>query len=645
MRKLCVSVSLMALSAVGFSQSQTADYEGQVQVGTIKKLNKKAKYGAYLVQKNITFGTGKGLNGTPIVTALEKGNVEMVAVENKTPMGYMLWYNSFVQLKDYDFGIWYKNGFRSQKYPPEKVSLTDDGIYLDDSYGNVYGFTAEESGQRARFQYDYLYTDAKYLTREFFHEHFPIAKKTISFKVPSWVQLDIQEMNFTNAGIKKEVKKEKDGTVYTYTANNLNMVTKEPADLGMPYYLPHLVITVRSYTIDQKQYNGMKSIDDMYAWYNLLYKKAANDVSVLKGPVQQITAGKSSDEEKIKAIYYWVQDNIRYIAFEDGYSGFVPQTVQEVYKNKYGDCKGMANLVTEMLKLAGYDAHFAWIGTRDIPYDRKEVQSLCVDNHAISVLYHKGKPYFIDGTEKYAAFGKNAYRIQGKNVLVQDGDTYKTEVVPAAVVAENHIDTKAALALKGDKISGHVSLSFDGEAKNYFHNMYNNIPTNKRKDFINNMLRMNNKNAEVANVKTSDFKNRDIPILLEADIDISNHVTTVDKLLYTSIDFFPQSMSTYVPDDKRQNPIDFDNVFVTNDLVTLELPAAAKSESLPQPFNASFKDTKIEAKYTASGNKIVLNKKTEFGSPIIYNADFGTYKTFINSVKEFNNNNIVIKLQ
>jgi hypothetical protein len=645
MRKYTLLAGLtLLLPLFSIAQSQSSDYEGTTQAAVIRKINKKAKYGAYLIEKKVTFGTGRGIDKMPIVTATEKGNVEMVSVVDKTDVGYLVQYNNFIKLRDYDFGIFYRNNFKSQRYPPQRISLTDDAVYLDDSYGDIYGFTAAESGQRARFQYESEYTDAKYLTRVFFHEYFPIAKSIISFKVPGWVQVDIQEMNFAGYTIKKLVTKEKDGTTYTYTATGLNMVTSEPSDLAKPYYLPHLVVTVRSYTIDQKQYNGLKNIDDMYAWYNLLYKKAENDPSVLKTQVDQLIAGKKNEEEKIKAIYYWVQDNIRYIAFEDGYSGFVPQTVQEVYKNKYGDCKGMANLVTEMLKLGGFDAHFAWIGTRDIPYDRKQVQSLCVDNHAICVLYLNGKPYFIDGTEKYTAFGHNAYRIQGKNVLVQDGDKYRTEIVPAAKVADNNIDTKTNLTLKGEKISGHVRMSFDGEAKNYFHNIYNAIPSNKRKEFINQMLQMNNKNAEVNNVKTSDFLNRDIPIVLEGDIDINNHVTLVDKLLYTSIDFFPQNITGLVPDDKRQNPIDLDNVFISTDQVTLELPAAAKAETMPSPFTASFKDNKIEATYKTAGNKIVLNKRMEVTSPVILNSDFTAYKTFINSIKEFNNNNIVIKL-
>ena len=128
----------------------------------------------------------------------------------------------------------------------------------------------------------------------------------------------------------------------------------------------------------------------------------------------------------------------------------------------------MANLLTEMLKLAGFDAHFAWIGTKDIPYDIKDVKSLCAANHAISVLYLKGKTYFIDGTEKYGAFGTDAYRIQGKTVLVQNGDTYKTEKVPDAKIDDNQIITKATLKLDNGKITGHIALTFNGSAKSLF---------------------------------------------------------------------------------------------------------------------------------------------------------------------------------
>jgi hypothetical protein len=626
------------------AQLQTADGEGASQAAALKKINKKAKYGAYLIEKEVNFGSGKGINGSPVVTATEKGRVEMASIENKAFVGYMLPYNQFVRLTDYDFEIFYANRFRSQKYPPQRISLTDDAIFFDDNFGQVYGFQANEAGQRCRFSYNYEYTDAKYLTRVFFHQGIPIRQSSISFKVPSWLELDIIEKNFANYKIKKDVKKEKNFTSYTYTADNLSGIKQEPSSLARPYYLPHLVITVRGFTVNQKKYDGFRTLDHMYEWYNFLYKKADNKPDEIKGIVNQLLQGKSNDIDKIKALYYWVQDNIRYIAFEEGYSGFIPQTVQEVYKNKYGDCKGMANLLTEMLKLAGFDAHFAWIGTREIPYDRKEIQSLCVDNHAISVLYHQGKTYFLDGTEKYAQLGKNAYRIQGKNVLVQHGDTYKVEEVPPAVMEENQMQTRANLALKGNKITGHVTMTFDGEAKSFFHYIYNNIPATKRKDFINNLLKLNGNNTEATNVKTSDFKNRDIPIVLEGDIEISNQVTQVENLCYTSIDFFPGTIVDFIPDEERQNPIDIDHVFVASDEVTLELPAKAKAQSLPPTFQSAFNNNSMEASYATNANKIVLKKKMQLSAPVIQNNQFGEWKSFLNKIKEFNRNNITIQL-
>ncbi len=646
MKKYLVSV-LAALFSFLFTtaQLQTADGEGSIQSGSIKRLSKKAKYGASLIDQQFTFKTGKGIDGNPVVVALEEGKAEMVSAESKTFVGYMLPYNNFLKLKDYDFQIFYKNNFKSQRYPPERVSLTDESIFLDDNYGQFYGFRAEEAGQRCRFLYQYEYTDAKYLTRVFFHQSIPILKHTVSFKVPTWLELDIIEKNFgPSFKIRKDTKKEKDFTTYTFTADNLAPTKQEPASLGRPYYLPHLVITVRSYSIDKKQYNGFKTLDDMYTWYNFLYKKAENNTDAIKQQVTQLTQGKSSEEEKIKAIYYWIQDNIRYVAFEEGYAGFIPQTVQEVYKNKYGDCKGMANLMTEMLKLAGFDAHFSWIGTREIPYDRKEIQSMCVDNHAIAVLYHKGNTYFLDGTEKYAAFGKNAYRIQGKSVLVQHGDTYKVENVPLPALDENLLLTKANFVLKGDKISGHVKLTFEGEAKNYFHNLYNSIPADKRKNFITSMVELGSNNAEASNVKTSDFKNRDIPLVIEGDVEISNRVTLVDKTCYTSIDFFPATIVNVSPDEERQNPYDLDNVFVARDEVTLELPAGTKAQSLPARFQASFQTNNMEATYSSTGKSVLLQKTFVLNSPVIYKADFDNWKTFVSKIKEFNRNNITLLL-
>jgi hypothetical protein len=320
---------LLMFQGSAFAQYPVSDDEGLAQAAALRKLNAKAECGTHTITREISFSTGKGNGGTPIVLAEEKASIEIVSMKDNASLGYLLPYNQFMKIVDYDFLLTNRGSFKRQKFPPTNVSLTSDDIFLDDNYGQFYGTEAKEEGSRAKFTYDYLYTDAKYLTRIFFHGSMPTGKFVIQFRVPSWLTLDISEKNFgSQYNITKTTKKEKDVTIYTYTASNLTGIRQEPTSLGRPYYLPHLILTVRNFKAGDKVYKGFETVDDMYAWYNFLYKKSINQTDVLRAQVKEITRGKSSDLEKVKSLYYWVQDNIRYIAFEEGYAGFVPMTVQ-----------------------------------------------------------------------------------------------------------------------------------------------------------------------------------------------------------------------------------------------------------------------------------------------------------------------------
>ena len=109
----------------------------------------------------------------------------------------------------------------------------------------------------------------------------------------------------------------------------------------------------------------------MYKWYNsLLNELDPNDAGLTK-MANSITKNASTDKEKIRDIFTWVQNNVQYVAFEDGIAGFKPSEAHEVASLKYGDCKGMANLLVNLLKAEGLDARHAWIGTRMNNYNYK----------------------------------------------------------------------------------------------------------------------------------------------------------------------------------------------------------------------------------------------------------------------------------
>src|SRR6202008_3990703 len=240
-------------------------------------------------------------------------------------------------------------------------------------------------------------------------------------------------------------------------------------------------------------------------------------------------------------------------------------------------------------KLSALEPDLPWIGTRHIPYDYT-LPSLAVDNHCISTVILGGKEYYLDGTEKYVPFGDYAWRIQGKEVLIGKGDKYDVKKVPVLEKDRNKMLTQTSFQLKDNVLKGHVKVTLSGEMRTNFHQYYHDLPADKKKKMIQRFLEFGNKNLVAANVKTSDLNNREIPVVIEGDIDLSNYVITEDKEIYVGIDFFPEDLRNLIPDKNRQQDYALYSAYVSEDETELILPAGYKIVTLPQALNLQFSD-------------------------------------------------------
>jgi hypothetical protein len=415
---------------------------------------------------------------------------------------------------------------------------------------------------------------------------------------------------------------------------DLPAVKSEYKQVGRAFTDPHIVIQVKSFKNKGETLQGFDNVNDIYNWNNRLYKMANNETGKLKPQLERIIAGKKTDLEKIKSIYYWVQDKIRYIAYEDGYSGFIPSSAQDVLSNKYGDCKGMANLLSEFLKLAGYDARFTWIGTRAIPY-QQSLPALCVNNHAITTLYFNGKEYFLDATEKYVPFGENAYRIQGKEALIANNDKFDIKLVPLTTGEEHKIATKAKFSLDKNNLKGDVQVTLSGNERKDFHQMYHSLPTATKSKFLKSFIEFNNDNVIATNIKSTDIDNREAPMTVSGNINLANYVQNIAGTKYINLDFFPKTLEKYLPDEKRKNGYELDYVLSFDDEFSLIIPAGSKFEDVPEKLQLTYPGYEFKGEYVVSGNTIVLKKSLVLKKSTINTSDFDDWRKFLGSIKTF----------
>ena len=520
-------------------------------------------------------------------------------------------------------------------------TYTHEGLFFDDSKFCTHQLKLKEVGEVWDVTSVKIINDAKYLTTVFFQNKFPLVEKKITFVIPQEIEIEIREFNLTDFSIQRTEKKEDGKTIIEFIAKELPGLKSEDLDRGTQYNHPHVLVLLKSVVQSGKKTNILASPQDLYAWYSSLTQQLKPNPQAFKATVTQLTQGKKTDEEKIKAIYYWVQDNIRYIAFEDGIAGFKPSEAQDVFERRYGDCKGMANLTKEMLRAAGYDARLTWIGTRRIMYDQS-LPSLAVNNHMICTLLLNGKKYYLDATEKYIPFGENAARIQSRSVMIEDGTKFILDKVVES--DKNHdIDQRNLVAsINGENLEGKYKIDLKGEAKKNFLYTYNYTKSERRSDFITDFISNGNKNVKTSDLKLPDLEERSGPLFLDCNMTFSGAVSSFNNEYYIDIDP-SKSFKNWTIKDTRQSDVDFGEKIHKKTSIELIIPQGYTVSHLPEKIDVSDPEFSFALQYTQSGNKIIYTKELSIPDGVIKKKSFSRWNDAVKKLAQAYENQIVLK--
>ncbi|MDF1697247.1 MAG: transglutaminase domain-containing protein [Saprospiraceae bacterium] len=528
-----------------------------------------------------------------------------------------------------------KNG---KKIKPIISDYQSRGIFHSDL--KICYFEGSAYEEDIEISYTKVFEDIKHVDPFYFVDAYDVRNVKLTVFRPQWIDLNIVEWNFEDTLIEKIQKEEKDESIYTYTATNIELPEIENGKPSYSSVFPHLLFVVRSATIRNKVQPYMRDVGDLYKWYSGLVKEIGNDNTEIRSIVTDLLKGKSSDIEKIKSIYYWVQDNIRYVAFEYGIMGFQPESCQKVFKNKYGDCKGMANLTKEMLEIAGYDARLTWIGTNSLPYDYS-IPSLYVDNHMICTVMLDGKPVFLDATEKFADMYHYASRIQGKQALIEDGDNYLIERVPVDVKA-NVEQTSQELQILDSKLVGSGRVELLGGRKVRLMTYLKSMPRNKREDYMVNYIGNGNKSVGVKLLEEIDLDNRDQSLELPYEIIIENQIIDLGSELYVNTET-DNTFEGFEKIEDRAYPYNLREEVVLNNHTVLNIPTGYEVDYLPESVVIDNELCELKLSYKVDGDKINYIKEIGIKKKMIPVDYFEKWNGWMEQLKTFYSDQIIFK--
>ena len=401
----------------------------------------------------------------------------------------------------------------------------------------------------------------------------PVMKTKLTIKAPKGLKIN---ESVSNSNVKPTMKDLPDGktVLYTWEDDNVAPFETEPMMPDADKSLPKLHLST------------IASWQDVSNWYYELAKDRMTADDAIKAKMQELIKGKTTPEEKAKAIFYYVQEKTRYVAISLGKSAFQPRAASRTLTNKYGDCKDMTTLLVAMLREAGVTAYPVLLQADSKDKRSAELPSPGAFNHAICKAEIGGKDYWLDATAAVCPWGVIPGADRGCEVLVvKDAGKGVWETIPFGTPEDNKSERLVKLTMNPDgSAKGTISITGNGDTDMTLRAILRDLPESKRRLYAENLAQGVGTNPRVTDVKVSDYTNMETPVTMTMEVTFPSWANqSGDLLLFRAKpDQTAGVGSSPFREDFRKNDIVQDSFSMASATMELTLPSGYTPLSLPK---------------------------------------------------------------
>ncbi|WP_188547338.1 DUF3857 domain-containing protein [Hymenobacter qilianensis] len=510
------------------------------------------------------------------------------------------------------------------------------GVFFDDVRSTSFSYPAVVPGARTVADYTTRHPDGRFLVPFNFASYVPVRHAELTITAPRTVKISAKLFQVPTGKVSFS-KQEKGSTViYRWVADNLPAVPRDENAPESDYYVPHVVYYLEEAVIGGQPRKLLGGISELYTLYSgFIANLDKKEDPALHRVVDSLMVGAKTEQERVQRVYYWVQDHVRYIAFENGLRGFIPNDAGQVYAKRYGDCKDMANLTHQMLRLAGVKSYLTWIGTRDLPYHYAELATPGVDNHMITAYESKSGEYvFLDATSKYTPFGMPSWMIQGKDALLSlDAKNCKVVSVPVMPKERNVVVDVSQVALDGTTgLRGSGQLALDGYPKVRQSYALDGLDKTQESKTIKNLLERGNNKFFVDTYSVQNLDARDKSLTIDYEYRLQDYVQRLDDEIYVNLNLDQSYGTDRIDVAKRRLSRFSDYNHTTRTRTEFEIPAGYDIEHLPENVQTQDAVLGFSIRYERQGNKIVQEKELYMDCLLLEPAQFAQWNTVVDKL-------------
>lgn len=357
--------------------------------------------------------------------------------------------------------------------------------------------------------------------------------------------------------------------------------------------------------------------------------------------IDKLLQGVTTDKEKARILYKYMQDNTRYVNVSMKYGGLEAHPAEYVCANRYGDCKALSNYMKAMLAYIGIKSYYTSVysGTFS-PEIRDDYPKASAFNHVILTIPFDGDTTFLECTSKNYPFGYIHTNIQGRKVLLTDENNSRLVSVPYLTKEDVLCSSKKTVRLFS-KTDADVSIKSELRAGMYeiYNSLANSLNKNEADSYIRNNMIRGNIELQTYSISKASHDSAKISVALEC---ISRNICKQygNNLILSSISM---AVPNYETPDKRVFGVHIAYPSCLKDTVVYEMPDVSVANK-PNDIVYVSPYGEYSVRYAIEGDSLQVYKSLYIKAGKYKREEYDAFYAFLLFVRSNENKNIYIEV-
>jgi hypothetical protein len=350
-------------------------------------------------------------------------------------------------------------------------------------------------------------------------------------------------------------------------------------------------------------------------------------------------------EEKIKRLYEFLQKNMRYVSIQLGVGGWQTFTAEDVWKNKYGDCKALTNMMQSMLKVQGIQSFPALVYAGETLPSLDKSFAMSRFNHVILCVPNEKDTTWLECTATTDPVNYLGTFTSNREVLIckdDGGHIARTNFYQYS--QNNNIQNKKIVISPENKHLAEINALLSGAEIHELIYFKQEGSEKAKKDWLASKYAYPNAQINQFTIGELEEKNKVLQMKYETQMLIERAANVSGKRIFIELNYLRINPFTYI-DTEKERKMDFELGFGATDIdtITYVLPEAYTIES-------KISDLTLNSKFGNYAISFALKDKTLhiFRKLVWFGGKFSKENNkeladFVNQILKFEKNKLVLR--